>query len=51
MTITAPASDPSRSLKRALKIGCALAALGAMAGSAHGQAFNGNPTTQAGSVS
>ena len=50
MTITAPPSASSRPLKRALRIGCALAALGGRAGTAHGQAFIGTPTTQAGSV-
>lgn len=50
MTITAPLSAPSRTLKRALKLGCALAALGGMAGAANAQAFNGIPVTTAGSV-
>ena len=48
MTMSAPAS--SRPLKRALLIGCALAALGTMAGQAHAQAFNATPTTAFGTV-
>ncbi len=43
-------SAPSRPLKRALLIGCALAALGGMAGTANAQAFSATPTTAFGSV-
>lgn len=43
-------SASARPLKRALLVGCALAALGSMAGQAHAQAFNGTPTTQFGGV-
>ena len=43
-------SAPSRPLKRALLIGCALAALGATAGTADAQAFDGTPTTAFGTV-
>jgi filamentous hemagglutinin family protein len=50
MTITAPAHVPIRPSRRGLLIGCALAALGGMAGPANGQAFNATPTTQFGTV-
>ncbi|WP_395613865.1 beta strand repeat-containing protein [Allosphingosinicella sp.] len=43
-------SAPSRPLKRALLIGCGLAALGGMAGTADAQAFDGTPATIFGSV-
>lgn len=48
MTISASRSVPVR--KRALLLGCALAALGGMAGRAQAQAFNGTPTTAFGGV-
>jgi filamentous hemagglutinin family protein len=50
MTITAPAPATSVPFRRGLLIGCALAALGGMAGMANGQAFNALPTTKFGSV-
>lgn len=40
----------SATSRRSLLLGTALAALAALPGTAHGQAFNGSPSTQAGSV-
>lgn len=50
MTVTARKPAARTLMKRALLIGCAAAAVGAMAGRAQAQAFNGTPATQAGSV-
>jgi filamentous hemagglutinin family protein len=50
MTITAPASVSSCRSRRGLLLGCALAAVGGMAGTAKAQAFNATPSTIFGSV-